>query len=73
MIVVSKIDIAQKSTAGCNNGILKSAIVTFNTGEDALLYTCRCGKGCNGADRLPEIGDTFKDLDDFWIFANPEY
>lgn len=49
--------------AGCTNGNYPAYEVTFNTGDVCCGTTCRCGNGCSGTDRLPVMGQIFRDWD----------
>lgn len=69
MTVKEIVYITANKNVGCNNGVLDDVDVFFNSGEVRSLKTCRCGKGCNGADRLPEIGQKFKSMEDFYDFC----
>jgi len=64
--------ITANANVGCNNGVLDDVDVIFNSGEIRSLRTCRCGKGCNGSDRLPEIGQEFKSMEDFYAYTENE-
>lgn len=73
MIIVKSVEWEGKPGVGCNNGVTDNVTVTFNNGESVYLTTCRCGRGCHGLDCVPSVGDSFKDMDDFWDFSNPDY
>lgn len=55
---------------GCTNGVNGLMEVIFDDGGTADIMPCRCGCGCNGMDRIPSIGETFEDLDDFYDSVN---
>lgn len=73
MIVITSSWIDGSPETGCNNGKVQSAGFSWKntkTGYSGtcFLKTCRCGHGCNGSDRLPSGGMSFKslrDLEDF--------
>ena len=66
MIEVKEIVVAEENpNVGCNNGELEDLIVrTFDNKRNVVrefpIRTCRCRKGCNGSDRCPDVGMTFK-------------
>ncbi len=49
---------------GCNNGNLQNYTLYFEEGGTFSGTTCRCGNGCHGADRVPEMGMKFQTMED---------
>lgn len=66
MKVVETNWIDRPENIGCNNGIFGEMEIVLDDGGIAEIMPCRCGNGCNGSDRIPSIGEEFKDLDDFY-------
>ena len=69
---VIKIEFEQMDNAGCNNGNYPEYTVSFDDGTGYTGITCRCGRGCHGLDRIPEINQVFMNISDFWDFASPD-
>ena len=67
MIEVKELRFEEVMDPGCNNGNWQPAtVITFDSDEKVVrehqIITCRCGKGCSGTDRCPDVGMTFKNL-----------
>lgn len=71
MKVVETNWIERPENIGCTNGVLGVMEVVFDDHGPLIIMPCRCGNGCNGSDRIPHIGETFKDADDFWMSVDP--
>jgi hypothetical protein len=57
-----------KDAIGCNNGNYPWYAVTLENGTVIEGLTCRCGNGCSGTDRLPNIGDEWYEdrMEEVW-------
>ena len=67
---VIHIEIEDLPNAGCNNGNYPEYTIVFDTGLRVQGITCRCGNGCSGTDRIPDLGQFFASIDALDSFLN---
>ena len=58
---IKNIEIEQLVNAGCNNGNYPQMEIHLSNGDIVPSMTCRCGNGCSGTDRVPEIGESWEE------------
>lgn len=75
MVTVKKVEFVCVPNAGCNNGVPQPYRLTLDVDgrtETCSGETCRCGSGCHGLDRLPEVGTVFDSISEFLDFLDDQ-
>ena len=76
MFKVKDMRFDEPENIGCNNGVYGNGEIIFEERVNGKVNsipvsvtTCKCHHGCNGTNRIPEIGMTFDSLLDFWDYT----
>lgn len=69
-VKVKKVSVEHLKDAGCDNGNYPECTILLDNGYVIHDVTCRCGCGCSGMARLPEVGQRFKSIEHVKKFMN---
>ena len=68
-MTVKHIVVGDTTSKDCKIGVVRRFTVFLEDFSAFSGNTCQCGNGCNGCDKLPHIGQEFKNTDALYDYV----